>query len=159
MNKALGGTVKLATLKFKNENCGLALSLTNFMTYLHMKSIISPMLHLVHTVHFAIFAWLMSTAIFTAVFVIGKYILAPVTTVPISRLKLTAAVLSVKLDKLKKRELNLTSCRTDSTAVLYSICNSKQKFPVFVANRLSILNGMVTLLNGDTFHQSQTRLI
>ena len=76
-------------------------------------------------------------------FLIGKSRLAPVKTVSIPTLELTAAVLSVKLDKLVRKKLTLTTCRstswTDSTAVLYSICNSKRKFPVFVANRLSVI--------------------
>ena len=76
-------------------------------------------------------------------FLIGKSRLAPIKAVSIPRLELTAAVLSVKLDKLVHKELDMPECRstfwTDSTAVLLTIRNARRKFPVFVANRLSII--------------------
>nr|CAB3263161.1 uncharacterized protein LOC104265735 [Phallusia mammillata] len=75
------------------------------------------------------------------VFLVGKCRLAPLKTVSIPRLELTAAVLSVKLDEMMRRELGLPVHRsvfwTDSTAVLQSIRNSKKRFPTFVANRIA----------------------
>ena len=83
-------------------------------------------------------------------FLIGKSRLAPIKSVSIPRLELTAAVLSVKLDKLVRQELDLNNCKsifwTDSTAVLFSIRNTKRKFPVFVANRLSVIEQHCSVL-------------
>ena len=75
--------------------------------------------------------------------VIAKSRLAPVKTESIPRLELTAAVLSVRLDILLRKELQITACTStfwsDSTAVLHIIHNSRKRFPVFVANRVSII--------------------
>ena len=75
--------------------------------------------------------------------VIAKSRLAPVKTVSIPRLELTAAVLSVRLDILLRKELQTTAITStfwsDSTAVLHIIHNSRKRFPVFVANRVSII--------------------
>ena len=74
--------------------------------------------------------------------VIAKSRLAPVKTVSIPRLELTAAVFSVRLDILLRKELQITACTStfwsDFTAVLHIIHNSRKRFPVFVANRVSI---------------------
>ena len=63
--------------------------------------------------------------------------------VSIPMLELTAAVQAVKLDELvrKERDLSLDSSFfwIDSTSVLYCIKNYTKRFPVFVANRLSII--------------------
>ena len=66
--------------------------------------------------------------------VIAKSRLAPVKTVNIPRLELTAAVLSVRLDILLRKELQVTACTStfwsDSTAVLHIILNSRPFVPV-----------------------------
>ena len=76
-------------------------------------------------------------------FIIGKSRLAPVKSVSIPRLELTAAVLAVRLDVLVRKEIDLPVGSSyfwiDSTAVLYCIKNSTKRFPVFVANRLAII--------------------
>ena len=76
-------------------------------------------------------------------FLIGKSILSPTKIVSIPRLELTAGVLSVKVDKLVRKELDVINCpstfRTDSTAELFTIKNSTKRFPVLVANRLAII--------------------
>ena len=76
-------------------------------------------------------------------YVIGKARVAPIKAISIPKLKLTAAVLSVKLWLLVKKELVFLNCPaifwTDSTAVLQIIQNSTKRFPAFVANRLAII--------------------
>ena len=76
-------------------------------------------------------------------FVISKSRLAPVKTISIPRLELTAAVLSVRLDILLRKELQVSACTStcwsDSTAVLHNIHNSRKHFPIFVPYRVSIL--------------------
>ena len=70
--------------------------------------------------------------------VIAKSRLDPLKTRSIPRLELTAVVLSVRLDKLLRKELQITACTStfwsDSTVVLHIIHNSRKRFPVFVAN-------------------------
>ena len=74
-------------------------------------------------------------------FMIGKSRLAPLKTLSIPRLELTAAVLAVKLDKMLRKQLEFEEMQstfwTDSTAVLQIIRNSTKRFPVFVANRVA----------------------
>ena len=76
-------------------------------------------------------------------FVIAKSRLAPIKAVSIPRLELTAAVLAVRLNALVKGELKFDVCQShfwiDSTAVLLSILNRSKRFPIFVANRLAII--------------------
>lgn len=78
----------------------------------------------------------------TVSFVIGKSRLAPMKAISIPRLELAAAALAVKLAQLVKKELqcDLPVCfYTDSMIVLYSIRNESKRFPVFVANRISLI--------------------
>nr|CAB3263160.1 uncharacterized protein LOC104265735 [Phallusia mammillata] len=74
-------------------------------------------------------------------FLLGKSRLAPIHTVSIPRLELTAAVLAVKMDGFLRRELGCPDCEstfwTDSMSVLMSIRNSTKRFETFVANRLA----------------------
>ena len=75
-------------------------------------------------------------------FFMGKSRLAPIKSVSIPRLELTAAVLAARLDELAKRELKIpldSFLWVDSTAVLYCIRNITKRFPVFVANRLATI--------------------
>ena len=61
------------------------------------------------------------------------------TTTP--RLELQAAIVSLRLDQMLKKDLPLVIEKTyfwsDSTSALLSIYNSNKRFPVFVANRLA----------------------
>ena len=74
-------------------------------------------------------------------FLIGKARLAPIKTVSIPRLELTAATLAVKLSHVILIEFGEPNWETyywtDSTAVLFMISNSSKRFPTFVANRLA----------------------
>ena len=74
-------------------------------------------------------------------FIFSKARLAPLKTISIPHLELTAAVLAVKIDQMLKHELILPNWRTifwtDSTAVLRMIANTNRRFPVFIANRLT----------------------
>ena len=82
-------------------------------------------------------------------FVAGKARVAPIKTVTIPRLELTAVVLSVRLETLVKKELGFADCRsvfwTDLTAVLLTIKNSTKRFPVFVANRIAVIDEHTSL--------------
>ena len=78
------------------------------------------------------------------VFIMGKARVAPMKAVSIPKLELTAAVLSVRLCQLVKRELDLSNCKTtfwtDSTSVLQIIHNDIKRFPIFVANRVAVID-------------------
>ena len=81
-------------------------------------------------------------------FLIGKSRLAPLKTVSIPRLELTAAVLAVKLDSMLRKKLKVEITATmfwsDSTAVLQILANSTKRFPTFVANRIATIERMVS---------------
>ena len=74
-------------------------------------------------------------------FLIGKSRLAPLKAVTIPRMKLSAAVVATRLDKMMRQELNLaideSTFWTDSTCVLRYIENESRRFQTFVANRVS----------------------
>jgi len=78
-------------------------------------------------------------------FVIGNARLAPNKAVSVPRLELTAVVLAVRLNDIVVKELDTleTECASyfwsDSTAVLHSLRNKEKRFPLFVANRLAII--------------------
>ena len=72
--------------------------------------------------------------------VLGKSRVAPIKSITIPRLELTAAALSVKLSTLVKEELQSALCLnevfwTDSMITLDYITNDVRRFRVFVANR------------------------
>ncbi|XP_044180533.1 uncharacterized protein LOC122961788 [Acropora millepora] len=74
----------------------------------------------------------------------GKSRLVPLKQVTIPRLELSAAVISVQLDKVLKRELDLPPAEksvfwTDSTSVLRYIRNETKRLHTFVANRIAII--------------------
>ena len=77
-------------------------------------------------------------------FVMGKARLAPIREISIPRLELTAAVISVKLSKIIRDELDWEVGRvfywTDSTSVLKCINNESKRFHVFESNRLTIIH-------------------
>ena len=76
-------------------------------------------------------------------FVLGKSRLAPTKTVSIPRLELTAAALAAKMATFIKEELEVQLKQitfwTDSMTVLQYLNNTKRRFKVFVANRLSVI--------------------
>ena len=76
-------------------------------------------------------------------FIVGKARVAPIKAVSIPKLELTAAVVSVRLEQLVRKELCLINCKfffwTDATAVLQVIKNASKRFPIFVANRIAII--------------------
>ena len=73
-------------------------------------------------------------------FVMGKARVTPLKAMTIPRLELSAAVLSVRMSNLLKRELFHQEVKevfwTDSKVVLGYICNESRRFHVFVANRV-----------------------
>ncbi|XP_013384334.1 uncharacterized protein LOC106154518 [Lingula anatina] len=76
--------------------------------------------------------------------VLGKSRVAPLKTMTIPRLELTAAVTAVKVSKQVQEELQIpihsVTFWTDSTIVLQYIRNTSKRFQTFVANRLQIIH-------------------
>ena len=76
--------------------------------------------------------------------IIGKSRLAPLRSITIPRLELSAAVMSVKIDHMLRRELDLPLVEgifwCDSTSVIQLIRNTSKRFHTFVANRLSVIH-------------------
>ena len=76
--------------------------------------------------------------------VIGKSRLAPLKAITIPRLELSAAVVSVKLDSMIRRELDLpigeSVLWSDSTSVIQMIQNQTKRFQTFVGNCLSVIH-------------------
>ena len=74
-------------------------------------------------------------------FLMGKSHLAPAPMTTIPRLELLAAIVSLRLDQMLKKELPLTIAKTyfwsDLISVLLNIYNNSKRFPVFVSNRLA----------------------
>ena len=74
----------------------------------------------------------------------GKPRLVPLKQVTVPRLELSAATISVRLDKGLKREIDFpltydSAFWTDSTSVLRYIKNESKRFHTFVANRVAII--------------------
>ena len=74
----------------------------------------------------------------------GQARLAPVREISIPRLKLTAAVISVRLSKIIREELDMTIDQvhycTDSTSVLKCINSESKRFHTFESNRLTVIH-------------------
>ena len=84
--------------------------------------------------------------------------LAPLKTITIPRLELTAAVTAVQLDILIRSSLDIecmpSTFWTDSKIVLAYICSEHKRFKVFVANRVSEIRRFTSVdqwrhINGD----------
>ena len=77
-------------------------------------------------------------------FVMGKSRLAPIKSVTIPRMELSAAVVATKLDKISRQEIsfpiNQSFFWTDSTCVLRYIENKDKRFQTFVANRIAAIH-------------------
>ncbi|XP_070566927.1 uncharacterized protein [Ptychodera flava] len=80
--------------------------------------------------------------------IVGKSRVAPMKTVTIPRLELTAATVSAKISKQLHEELQLPIHQeqfwTDSTIVLQYIRNSTRRFQTFVANRIQVIHDAST---------------
>ena len=78
------------------------------------------------------------------VLLIGKARVSPLRYVSMSRLKLVAATLSVKIALLLREELdneiNKEHFWTDSKVVLGHISNSSKRFKIFIANRIHFIH-------------------
>ena len=75
-------------------------------------------------------------------FLMGKSRLAPIKSVTIPRLELTAATTSIRVGEMLKREVDGDPefvYHTDSTTVLRYIANERQRFHIFVANRVQLI--------------------
>ena len=76
-------------------------------------------------------------------FVMGKSRLSSLKPVTIPRLELSAAVLSTRLDRMIRQEIELpindSFYWTDSTCVLRYIANSERRYKTFVANRVAAI--------------------
>lgn len=76
-------------------------------------------------------------------FLVGKSRVTPLREITIPRLELSAATVSIKLDQLIRKEMELPIQRsyfwTDSTSVIKYICNEDRRFHVFVANRIATI--------------------
>ena len=76
--------------------------------------------------------------------VIGKARLAPIKTISIPRLELSAAVVAVRLHKFIMEELDLKVNKTvfwsDSVSTIQYIRNRTKRFKTFIANRLAIIH-------------------
>ena len=77
-------------------------------------------------------------------FLVGKVRLAHVKPMTIPMLKLSAAVVAVKMDRTLREELEMKIDRSvfwsDSTSVLQYIKNEDKRFHTFVANRLAVIH-------------------
>ena len=77
-------------------------------------------------------------------FVMAKARLAPLREISIPRLELTAAVMSVRLSKIIREELDVVIQRvcywTDSMSVLKCISNESKRFHTFESNRLTVIH-------------------
>ena len=75
--------------------------------------------------------------------VMAKSRVTPLKTITIPRLELTAAVVSVRIHKLLKEELEYKNIQeifwTDSKVVLGYIANDSKRFHVYVANRVQVI--------------------
>ena len=73
----------------------------------------------------------------------GRARVAPLKNITIPRMELTAAMLSVKVDKMLRAELQLllenSVFWTDSQAVIKYIANEHTRFHTFIANRVSTI--------------------
>ncbi|XP_064647101.1 uncharacterized protein LOC135499959 [Lineus longissimus] len=80
--------------------------------------------------------------------VLAKARLAPLSTMTIPRLELSAAVTAVQLDAQLRREMTLplqpSTFWTDSTTVLHYIRNTTKRFQTFVANRIAVIHDGTT---------------
>ncbi|XP_028395694.1 uncharacterized protein LOC114519723 [Dendronephthya gigantea] len=76
-------------------------------------------------------------------FVMGKSRLAPLKSITVPRMELSAAVLATRLDKITRQELSIPVDEsffwTDSTCVLRYIENDSKRFQTFVANRVAAI--------------------
>ena len=86
-------------------------------------------------------------------FLFGKSRVAPLKRVSIPRLALSAATVSVRQDKMLKRELDMplnvdSVFWTDSMSVLRYMKNESARFHMFVANRIAIIEMVQPLISG-----------
>ena len=76
-------------------------------------------------------------------FLMGKSRLAPLKSLTIPRMELSAAVLSTRLDAMMRQELDIAIHNsffwTDSTCVLRHLANDDRRYKIFVANQVAAI--------------------
>ena len=94
---------------------------------------------------------------------LGKSRVNPKKFVSIPRLELTAAVLSVKMACLLKKELNLGEVNlyfwTDSKVVLGYIRNDTRRFKTFVVNRIYQIKENTKMLQGASMLNGKVQIV
>ena len=92
-------------------------------------------------------------------FIMGKSRVAPIKTITIPRLELTAAVVATKLYQFVEEEIDMTLDQvffwTDSQVVLSYLLNTSSRFKVFVANRIQAIQ---EISNVQDWHYVPTNL-
>ena len=111
---------------------------------MHMKSVMDQ---------FPTFVSSMARVMFQCPFLFAKTRVAPLQTITIPHLELSAAAISFKQDKVLKRELEIpisfqSVFWTESIAVLRYVKNETRRYHTLVANRVALIRGGLNPTSG-----------